>query len=162
MDSIHEVVSTALKNVVNPHSTMMAVQSNLFKFILQNKKPRMSRQMMYRAQSRGGLGCPDLWKYFLASCLLQLAQWQASSSSIPWLQFERISVVAFYLPGLLWSGSVSPEDVAPLNGIVGQSLYLWSLYRVKFKLLSSPPHLASFLGDPQFPPAFTNDKEYAN
>lgn len=53
-----------------PHSVIMAVQSDLLKFIWQNKKPRMSRLLMYRAQSRGGLGCPDLWTYFLASRLI--------------------------------------------------------------------------------------------
>lgn len=41
-------------------------------------------------------------------------------------------------PCLFWSCSFSPRDVAPLNGIVSQSLCLWSLYKEKFKLLSRP------------------------
>lgn len=145
-----------------PHSTIMAVQSELLKFVWQNKKPCMSRLLMHRAQSRGVLGCPDLWKYYLALRLHQLAQWHTPLSSVQWLQFKSISVVPFYLPGLLWSSFVSPKDVAQLNGIVGQSLYLWFLYKVKFKLLSNPPCLASFLGDIQFPPAFNTDQEFAS
>lgn len=145
-----------------PHSTIMAVQSELLKFVWQNKKPCMSRLLMHRAQSRGVLGCPDLWKYYLALRLIQLAQWHTPLSSVQWLQFKSISVVPFYLPGLLWSSFVSPKDVAQLNGIVGQSLYLWFLYKVKFKLLSNPPCLASFLGDIQFPPAFNTDQEFAS
>lgn len=129
-----------------PRSTIVAIQTKLFKFVWQNKKPQMGQLLMYRAQSRGDLGCPGLWKYFLASRLIQLAQWHTSPTSVPWLQFERISVVPFYLPGLLWSRSISPKDIAPFNDIVSQSLYLWSLYKEKFRLLSSPPHLASFFG----------------
>lgn len=119
----------------------------------------MGSLLMCRAQSRGGLGCTDLWKYFLASHLIQLAQWHTSPTSILLVQFERISVVPFYIPGLLWSRSISPKDIAPL---VRQSLYLWSYYKEKFRLLSSLPSLAAFLGKPEFPPAFNTGLKFAS
>lgn len=127
-------------------SVIQKVQMDLLRFIWQNKKPRMGKVLMYRAQRRGGLGCPDLWKYFLASRLIQMAQWHIVPAPVPWLQFEQISVTPYYLPGILWSRSVSPRDITPLNNIVGQSLYLWSLYRKKFKLHSDVPLLSSFFG----------------
>lgn len=141
-------------------SVIQKVQMDLLRFIWQNKKPRMGKVLMYRAQRRGGLGCPDLWKYFLASRLIQMAQWHIVPAPVPWLQFEQISVTPYYLPGILWSRSVSPRDITPLNNIVGQSLYLWSLYRKKFKLHSDVPLLSSFLGEPSFPPAFSSSLPY--
>lgn len=116
---------------------------------------------MYRAKSKGGLGCPDLWKYFLASRLIQLAKWHTSPTSTPWLQFERVSVL-FHTTSRVSSGHALFPLKALLLGILSQSLYLWSLYKVKFKLLSSPPHLAFFLGEPQFPPAFNTGLEFSS
>lgn len=54
------------------------------------------------------------------------------------------------------------KEVTSLNNIVGQSLYVWSLYSKKFKLKSDMPLLSSFLGEPSFPPAFTTDTSFLN
>lgn len=141
-------------------STLLAIQSDLLRFVWQNEKPRLGRPLIYRARVRGGLGCPDLLKYFLPSRLIQLAQWHTSPASIPWLQFEQISVAPYYLPVLLWLRSISPKGITPLNNIVGQSLYLRSLCSRKFKLKSDTPLLSSFLGEPSFPPAFTSGTSF--
>lgn len=93
--------------------------------------------------------------------LIQLAHWHTSPAHIPWLQFKKSLMMPFYLPGLLWSSSVSPRHIAPLNGIMDQCLYLWTLYKERFELLSRPHRLASFLGDPQSPLAFNADLEFA-
>lgn len=70
-------------------------------------------------------------------------------TNIPWLTFEAHAILPFFLLGLLWSRSIKPSQFAPLNTIVYQSLY-----GKKFHLASPLPPLNSFLGDPDFAPAF--------
>lgn len=78
-------------------------------------------------------------------------------ADVPWLHFEMHSVFPYYLPGLLWTRSIRACNVTPLNNIIVQSRYLghlWSFYHGKFKLTSPLAPLYSFIGDPDFPPAF--------
>lgn len=92
--------------------------------------------MVYRPRAMGGLGLPNLWLYYLAARLLQLAQWHTPPHGIPWLRFERISIAPYYLPGLLWAKAICPKDISTLNAVVGQSLHLWSLYKHKLFLIT--------------------------
>lgn len=90
-----------------------------------------------------------------------MVQWHSPSSNVPWLQFEGTSVDPYYLPGLLWLDKVRPKDLTPLNGLVGQSLQLWSLYKKSYALVPHCPGLASFLGDPRFPSAYNTPKNFS-
>lgn len=96
-----------------------------------------------------------MWKY-IASRMVQLAQWHASPAQIPCLRSERISVEQYHLPGLLWRRSFNLRDLSTQNELVSQSYHLWSLYKDKLGLISSLPLLATYLGDPNFPPAFNS------
>lgn len=117
--------------------------------------------MIYRPLAMGGLWLPNLWLYYLSARLLQLAQWHTSLLGIPWLRFERTSIAPYFLSGLLWATSIRHRDISSLNAVVGQSLYLWSLYKKKFFLLPPNPRLASFLGDLTFKAAFPSSNAFA-
>lgn len=67
------------------------------------KKTRFHRTLLYRPQSLGGLGLPDLWRYYLAARFIQTAQWHAPILDIPWLAFVHIQYIrtislAYYDP----------------------------------------------------------------
>lgn len=68
-------------------------------------KKNVIKSLLYRPKSLGGLGLPDLWRYYLAARLTQTAQWYAPALGIPWLMFEltlcfRIISLVYYGPNL--------------------------------------------------------------
>lgn len=119
--------------------TIEQIQREVNKFIWKDKRLRFGKLISHIHLSRGGLGLPDLWRYFLEARLAQTAQWHAQSNSIPWLRIERASVRPWCLQELLWKASVRIKAFSPLNSIVAQTLHLWSLYNQKFKLSSLNP-----------------------
>lgn len=116
---------------------------------------------MHRSQSNGRLSLPNSWCYYLATRFSQLAQWFAPTSQVPCLYFEEHSILPFHLQGLLWSKSIKPREIYPLNMVVAQSYHLWHRFKYKFHLVSSTPP-GFFLCDPHFSPAFRNCIDYRN
>lgn len=105
---------------------------------------------MHRPQINGGLGLPNLWHYFLAARLSQLSHWFAPNSNIPWKIFESFSISPLNLQGILWSNQYNYHKLNKSNVIVAQFLQLWVKIKDPFKLASSVPPPASFLGDTRF------------
>lgn len=134
--------------------TIELIQKEVNAFVWQAKKPRLNKKLLCRPTTLGGLGLPHLLLYYASARLVQVAQWHSPPARVPWLQFERSSVVPYYLPGLLWLDRVRSKDLTPLNGVAGQSLQLWSLYKTSYVLVPHSPCFASFLGDPRFPAAY--------
>lgn len=102
---------------------------------------------MFRPQNKGGLGLTNIWQYFLATKLTQMAQWFAPTPYIPWLNFESTSISPHFLQGLLWSDLNSHHKIRKLNNIVAHFLQLWPKIDKTLKPSSNTPPLASFLGD---------------
>lgn len=104
----------------------------------------------------GGVGLPDFWLYYLASRFTQIAQWHIPDSKIPWVNFERESILPYQLTGLMWTRNVPNNVIASRNTLVSQSLSLWRSFGNKFGLISRAPPGAMFLGDPKFLPGLHN------
>lgn len=145
--------------LIIPKTFINNLQEDVNRFIWQDKRPRFSRQVLYRSQSTGGLGLPNLWLYFLAAHFSQIIQWNIPNSKVPWVKFESNSICSYCLPYTLWSPSNC--KLFPLNSIVTQSLILWNHYKSKFSLISSAPQGSSFLGEPSFTPDFDDPDSFS-
>lgn len=97
------------------------------------------------------MGVPDFWLYYLSSRFSQIAQWHIPNSRIPWIQFEKQSILPYHISGILWSKNIPLHKLKSLNLLVSQSLSLWRTYFSKFHLSSTTPINATYLGDPKFP-----------
>lgn len=71
------------------------------------------------------------------------------------------SIFPSYLQGLLWSGIIFQCEIHTHNTIVGHSYQLWLHHKDTFKLSSTVPPLASFLGDPRFTHAYKDSGSFA-
>lgn len=134
-----------------PKTRLESLQREINRFIWNNKKPRCSYSLMHRSQHNGGLGLPNLWFYFLAARLVQLAQWFSPDTNISWLNFESTSILPLNLKGILWSNMKSHHTLNKRNTIIAHFIQLWNRIKDNFKLSSETPPLASFLGDPRSP-----------
>lgn len=103
------------------------------------------------------MGLPNLWLYFLAARLIQLAQWFSPATNISWLIFETSSILPLNLKGVLWANLKSNHALIKHNTIISHFIQLWNRIKDNFKLLSETPPLASFLGDLRLPQAFTDN-----
>ena len=58
--------------VILNHSDLKNFQRTLLRYMWGNKRPRVNKSTLYTPKCRGGLGLPDLQKYFHAAQLAQL------------------------------------------------------------------------------------------
>lgn len=122
-----------------PKTKLESLQRKINKFIWNNKKPRCSYSLMYRTQHSGGLGRPNLWLYYLAARLIQLAQWFSPATNISWLIFETSSILPLNLKGVLWANLKSNHALIKHNTIISHLIQLWNRFKDNFKLISGPP-----------------------
>lgn len=144
-----------------PKSCNDKLQQDINRCIWQNKRPRFSKRILYKSQTTGGLGPPNLWFYFLATRFSQIAQWNIPDSKIPWVKFEAKTARPYCLMSMLWSPSNFTHRLSSLNSIVSQSLTLWHRYKSKLTLISPASPGSSFLGDPLFATAFNHPESFA-
>ena len=142
-------------------SRLEAIQRLINKFIWANKRPRYSYALQHRTQTNGGLGLPNIWKYFLAARLSQLSQWFSPSKNIPWKKFETSSITPLHLQGILWSRYVLYRDLIKRNIIVAHLYQLWLNTKDPFLLSSEISPLTSFLGDPRLISAFQDRPSFS-
>ena len=139
-----------------PKSKLEALQRLINKFIWADKRPRYSYALQFKSQPSGGLGLPNLWKYFLAARLSQITQWFSPNRNVPWISFESSSIYPLYLQGILWSKYVLYKDLIKRNIIVAHAFKLWQNIQDIFSLASTISPFTSYLGDPRLPLAYKN------
>lgn len=115
-----------------------------------NSHPHISKMLLYKASKIGGLGLPDFWSYDLAARWSQIAQWHIHNPKIPWVIFEKNSILPYSITWLLWGNKVSNHILEKQNQLVAHSYQLWKLHNKKFIMTSPTPPHNSFIGDPKF------------
>lgn len=129
-----------------------SLQSQILKFIWQDKRPRIACNVLLRPKALGGLGVPWIAKYYYAAQVGQMALWQTVSDVPLWVSLEAYLCHPVAVNNLLW---LPPKDRLGIsNPITSHSLKIWD--RVKFtgKLMSRGAPLLTLRGNPIFLPAF--------
>lgn len=94
------------------------------RFIWANKRPRISKANLFTHRLQGGLGVPQVTKYYLAAQISQLSLLHASSNVPLWVLLELpncaplLMQALFWLPQKLWPTSLIP--------LMLHSLKLWN------------------------------------
>lgn len=136
-------------------------QSDINKFIWSDSHPRIAKSTLFKSPKQGGLGLPDIWLYYLAARWSQIAQWRIQNPKIPWVIFEKDAIQPYSISGLLWGNKIPNHTLEKRNLSVAHSYQLWKLHYKKFKMSSTPPIHASFVGDPKFVALHQDINEYS-
>lgn len=111
---------------------------------------RIPQRTLYLHRRKGGLGPPNLHKYYLAARLAQLFTIYFRYEKPDWVQIERQAVPSFTLDFLLWCPPKSrPPILAPT---LSHSCANWDILRNQPTLVSSTHPLAHIFHNPEFPP----------
>lgn len=84
----HSVLSTngaylfTLVFLFDPNSTFL-------KYIWQGRGPRLALRTLQRPKRLGGLGVPDIRKYYEVITLKRILDWQHGVSTKAWVSFEK-------------------------------------------------------------------------
>lgn len=115
-----------------PKSFFTSLDSVISSYIWQNKKPRVSRALLKRAKSGGGMGLPDFRHYYWAANIRCLAFWNhfyLQPTRPEWTTLELESCGGLTLPALLSAPLGRPVPVLISNPVVRHTLRIWAQFR---------------------------------
>uniref|UniRef100_A0A803KBE4 Reverse transcriptase domain-containing protein n=1 Tax=Xenopus tropicalis TaxID=8364 RepID=A0A803KBE4_XENTR len=124
-------------------------------FIWAGSKPRINRKILFRQKAKGGLGLPNIKKYWEATVLSRVTEWFQHQKTKRWVQIEQ-SILDRPLQALWWLPPSQRPDSGLLPIICKETILQAD------KLLKSSPSLiyrtgplSPIIGNPNFPPGMT-------
>lgn len=90
--------------VAIPLSQLKTLQRKCLRFIL-NVSHQVAGSVIMARKIKGGLGAPDLIKYYYASHLRVLTSWTARKASTRWAEIERSVTAPVHPCYMLWPSS---------------------------------------------------------
>ncbi|XP_075437849.1 indolethylamine N-methyltransferase-like [Ascaphus truei] len=108
---------------------------------------------MLSPKSRGGLGVPDVVRYYLAAQLKQAVVWNCDPASARWLEIESHYAAPSTLQVLMWcqGGKEGGQRRFEL-GAMRCTWDTWTKSKGKYGLLNTPSQITPIFGNPNFPP----------
>uniref|UniRef100_A0A6I8Q4E7 Reverse transcriptase domain-containing protein n=1 Tax=Xenopus tropicalis TaxID=8364 RepID=A0A6I8Q4E7_XENTR len=132
-----------------PRSDIDRLQNQVMKFIWNARPPRVSKATMLSSRLKGGLGVPDIGKYYQAAQLSSIPLLFANPPP-KWVTMEEAETLPIKLAATPWTPYVlRPNNLTPM---LEQTLNTWDRVKYKTKLLSPHFPASPLLGNPEFPP----------
>uniref|UniRef100_A0A803J808 Reverse transcriptase domain-containing protein n=1 Tax=Xenopus tropicalis TaxID=8364 RepID=A0A803J808_XENTR len=124
-------------------------------FIWAGSKPRINRKILFRQKAKGGLGLPNIKKYWEATVLSRVTEWFQHQKTKRWVQIEQ-SILDRPLQALWWL----PPSQRPDNGLLPiickeTILQADKLLKISPSLIYRTGPLSPIIGNPNFPPGMT-------
>uniref|UniRef100_A0A8C5Q8F8 Reverse transcriptase domain-containing protein n=1 Tax=Leptobrachium leishanense TaxID=445787 RepID=A0A8C5Q8F8_9ANUR len=124
-----------------PAHILLRLQKMLFAHIWKRKPPRVSATTITTPRELGGLGFPDLLRYYRASLLAQLLAALHSSEPPVWLRLENAVIAPNSIHDFMW---YDPLPRSKLEGILPSSYLSVLTWRHWGRPLLKPLSLLSF------------------
>lgn len=133
-----------------PIEALRLFQTKIFNFIWGTKDSRLARTTMYAPKDLGGLGVPDVRKYYIAAQLTQLCQLRHNHYRPDWVSIEAqaCSPLPIYL--ILWLPSKYRKAI--LCSSLSHLVSLWESTSRKWPICSPHSPVVPFFNNPQFLP----------
>lgn len=132
-----------------PAYCLSLLQNRISFFIWAYKCPRFAHSSLFIHKLQGGLGVPNVAKYYLAAQISQLAMLNATQNIPLWVLLELPSCVPTPVSALLWLPH-RPHP-SPSRPLMLHSLQLWDSVHYSDNLISLFLPLLSLLNNPVFP-----------
>lgn len=137
-----------------PSSYFDQTSALFFDFIWAHRRPRLNRRQLTLPKLYGGLAVPDLRKYYNATHLTRLIDWNRHQSIKLWTQLEQTQC-EIPLNRSPWCYDVLPRIIKnhPLIDVTARTCT--SLF-TRHRLTSLDSPLRPILGTPEFTPGYTD------
>lgn len=141
-----------------PSSYFAQTSALFFEFIWAHKRPRLNRRQLTLPNSFGGLAVPDLRKYFYATYLTRLIDWNRHQSTKQWTRLEQTQCdIPLNRTSLIHH--VLPRKVNN-HPLIGLTVRTCSSLFTRYRLSSSNSPLRPILGTTEFTPGYTDPTFY--
>lgn len=108
-----------------PSEFFQKVKRELSKFVWQNKQNRIAYRTMTRSKDKGGLGLPDIEKYYKASILSRVMEWGVNPPQKLWVDIEKDCLMVNPL-SLLWKSQTHYNKLRNVkNSLTKFSIQKW-------------------------------------
>lgn len=134
---------------INRHD-LKVFQKKIMQFIWGNTRPRVNQQTLYAPRIKGGLGVPNLVRYFEAAQLAQLIRTHSGLPQPSWMKLESSPYPTKPISHLMWLHMKDRPII--LCPTLSFSLSLWDRLQKPFTFRSPHAPLAPLTGNPEFTP----------
>lgn len=125
-------------------------QKKIIKFVWEGRGCRLSKSVLFHSREEGGLGLPDLLRYFQVAQLAHISVVYSRWELPHWIHIERQAVPLHNLDYLLLcQKKLRPSIFSPT---LCHSFALWDNLRDSEQLTSPITPLKHLLQNPAFPP----------
>ncbi|KAM9308203.1 uncharacterized protein PAF06_012368 [Gastrophryne carolinensis] len=143
-----------------PLQYLKLLQDKIFNFIWCGRKARLAKSIMYKAKANGGLGVPNLSRYYKAAQLAQILAYHEKSDPPCWVAIEAEQCFPQKVENLLWL--VPKFRILNHNPIMTHSLQIWDDHKFSCGLASPHLPLLPLWDNPMFPPACLDPARFRN
>ncbi|XP_018429813.1 PREDICTED: integrin beta-2-like [Nanorana parkeri] len=144
--------------VAIPNFALRSMQNSVMSFIWRDKRPRVARKTLYCHRRQGGLGVPDLKKYYQAAQIASIAALHIQLDPPLWTLLEIPYVHPCSLSSIPWLTPIHRPSL--LSPILTHTLRIWDSTKYTAALISPHLHLTTLMGNPMFPPAMDTTHRY--
>lgn len=99
-------------------SQLLKFQSKIICFVWGNKDHWCPKSDLFQLCAQGGLGLPNLWRYYQAAQLAQISIVYACGNRPDWVSMERHAFSRHTIAFLLWCLAKSSSYSLTLHGLV--------------------------------------------
>ena len=145
--------------VMIPMSQLKSLQRNFLNFIWNNTSHRIASTVLLTTRARGGLGAPDIIKYYYATHLRAVASWTSRYAPNRWSEIEMSITVPAHPCCMLWPSSdkyMSQLRKVCLNPMLF-TLSIWKRCSGKYPLSSPCSPLVNIIFNPEIPDSLSYD-----
>lgn len=120
-------------------------------FIWAHKPPRFSWDRMTLPKPKGGLGLPDIHKYYTACHLTRVIDWHIHTRSKDWIALED-SCDSIPLSNTPWLNNKVIPRVYSNHPLIGPTLHSFKTTCQSLTLTPTPGPMTPLTNNPDFPP----------
>lgn len=133
---------------------LRSLQQKINAFIWNYRKPSMAAWVSYRTRLEGGLGIPNIQRYYQAAQLAALPKDHTVKEVPLWVGIEPYGITPLRVQNFLWLPKTDRKTLA--NPVTRHYMDIWDKLRLKGNIQSPHNPLLLVLHNPSFPPGIDN------
>lgn len=132
---------------------LKALHRCFLKFIWNNKAHYITSSVFFSLKTQGGLGAPDIIKYYYASHLQAVISWSSQTSLNRWSEIEWGALYPVHPCSLVWPRSLHMDPILKRMCLSPMlfTMSIWCKCALKYTLSSPCPPLSNILFNPVLP-----------